>query len=102
MKVHVLIRRVAQFLSASFDKAMEDGGNQRIMLVNRPSNPTGQVYTKEVMEMIATFCKHNNITLIGDEIYSDIRFTGSLLINIDAESRLDNAKIVLTDRLPKV
>ena len=41
------------------------------MLINNPSNPTGQVFPEATVDMIAKFCRQYSITLISDEIYSD-------------------------------
>jgi aspartate aminotransferase len=81
---------------------VETGGNPRIMLINSPSNPTGQVYTEEVANMVVTFCKDRNITLISDEIYSDITFNEGKDLSVCAGDRLNNGQMVLTGGLSKV
>ena len=45
------------------------------MLINSPSNPTGQMFSKSTAEAIVTFCQNHHIVLISDEIYSDLCFT---------------------------
>lgn len=45
------------------------------MLVNSPSNPTGQAFSQQDIDIITTFCRRHNITLISDEIYADINFS---------------------------
>ena len=39
------------------------------LLVNSPNNPTGVVYSRETIEVIADFAKANDLWLISDEVY---------------------------------
>ena len=49
----------------------------RIVLFSSPCNPTGSVYTyDELKEIAAVITRHPNITIISDEIYEHINFTG--------------------------
>ena len=47
------------------------------MIVCNPHNPVGRVWSKEELEAIANICIENNITIISDEIYSDIMLWGN-------------------------
>ena len=60
----------------SYEAAIIAGGNPRIMLINSPSNPTGQTFSAENVKVIVEFCKAKQVLLISDEIYSDINFDG--------------------------
>ena len=42
----------------------------RALMVNSPNNPTGAVYTRETMNMIADVCIKNDLWLISDEVYA--------------------------------
>lgn len=44
----------------------------KLLLLNSPSNPTGVVYSKEELEMIAEICVKHNIFVISDEIYEPL------------------------------
>jgi len=49
----------------------------KALLFSSPCNPTGSVYTKEDLQTIAQVVgKHPEITIISDEIYEHINFTG--------------------------
>lgn len=49
----------------------------RLMILCSPSNPTGSVYTKaELHGLVDVLAKHPEITVIADEIYEHINFTG--------------------------
>ena len=45
-------------------------GDQHILILNNPHNPTGALYTKSELEQIAQVCRENNILVIADEIYA--------------------------------
>ncbi|KAH7157959.1 pyridoxal phosphate-dependent transferase [Dactylonectria estremocensis] len=88
-------------LKSAFDKAVADGGNPRTILVNSPSNPTGQAFTEATVETIANFCKDHDITLISDDIYSDITFAEEHKTSPCSGSRFNEGQMVLTGGLSK-
>lgn len=46
----------------------------KAVLINNPSNPTGNVYSKEALTEICTFLADRGILIIADEIYERIVF----------------------------
>ncbi|KAH6867576.1 pyridoxal phosphate-dependent transferase [Thelonectria olida] len=88
-------------LESAFDNAVAQGGNPRIMLINSPSNPTGQAFTETMVETITKFCQDRNITLISDEIYSDITFADEYKTSPCSGSRFNDGQMVLTSGLSK-
>lgn len=42
-----------------------------------PHNPVGRVWRKEEVEKLAKICVENNVTIISDEMYSDIMLWGN-------------------------
>ena len=46
----------------------------RMMIINSPCNPTGEVYTRESLEAIAEIAIKNDILVVSDEAYSCILF----------------------------
>ncbi len=49
----------------------------KILLFSSPCNPTGSVYTEAELQAIAdVVAKHEQITILADEIYEYINFTG--------------------------
>lgn len=65
------------FKVASEDIAAAITDRTKAVLFSSPCNPTGSVYTKEDLEAIAEVVgKHPEITIISDEIYEYINFTG--------------------------
>jgi aspartate aminotransferase len=92
-------------LEDSYEAATVAGGNPRIMLINSPSNPTGQTFSAENLKVVVNFCKAKQILLISDEIYSDIAFDGKLSSASplkQADPDVLTAPIVMTGGLSKV
>lgn len=46
----------------------------RAILLNTPHNPTGKVYSREELTMIADLCKAFDVTVISDEVYEHLLF----------------------------
>lgn len=72
------------------------------MLINSPSNPTGQAFTEDTLETILTFCEDKKITLISDEIYADIFFAHGERTSAFPGTRLNSGLNILTGGLSKV
>jgi aspartate aminotransferase len=43
----------------------------RILILCNPSNPTGTVYTRAELEMLAELCREHGLFLISDEVYRE-------------------------------
>ncbi len=50
--------------------------NTKAILINSPSNPTGVVYQKEDLKMIAEIAKKNDLYIVSDEIYEKLIYEG--------------------------
>jgi aspartate aminotransferase len=48
----------------------------RMVLVCNPNNPTGTVYARDEIEMLARFCRDHNLFLIADEVYREFVYDG--------------------------
>lgn len=49
-------------------------GRTRAILVNTPHNPTGKVFTRAELEMIARLCVERDLIAITDEVYERLTF----------------------------
>ncbi|MFR6015973.1 MAG: pyridoxal phosphate-dependent aminotransferase [Paraclostridium sordellii] len=45
--------------------------NTKAILISNPGNPTGTVYTKEEVYVLADIAKENNLWIIADEVYRE-------------------------------
>lgn len=64
----------------------------KAILINNPNNPTGAVYTKDELIMIADFARKHNLVIISDEIYEKFKYesdkyTSIASINSDSYDR---------------
>ena len=48
----------------------------KAIILNTPHNPTGRVFTRAEMTMIAELCMKHDVWVITDEIYEHIRYAG--------------------------
>lgn len=49
----------------------------KLLLLNSPNNPTGQMYTRaEIEDLVMLLRKHPNLIVISDDIYNQLVFTG--------------------------
>ncbi len=49
----------------------------RAIIVNTPHNPTGRVFTRDELSLIASLCVEHNVWAYTDEIYEHIRYAGN-------------------------
>jgi len=72
----------------------------RAIMISNPGNPTGVVYTKEEIRMLADIAKEHDIFLISDEVYREfvydnLKYTSALYME-DVQDR-----IILIDSISK-
>ena len=48
----------------------------RAILLNSPHNPTGKVFSRAELELIAEFCRERDVIAITDEVYEHLTFDG--------------------------
>lgn len=64
----------------SFDPdALRAAFNERtkLILINTPHNPTGKVFSRAELQMIADLCQEHDVLAITDEVYDRILFDGA-------------------------
>jgi len=49
----------------------------RALVLNTPHNPTGKVFTRHELEIVARFCQERDLVAITDEVYDRIVFDGA-------------------------
>lgn len=62
----------------------------KAMILNTPSNPTGTVFKRSVLEELADLAVENDLTIISDEAYEDFVFDKSKHISIGSFNGLEN------------
>ncbi len=48
---------------------LQAAGAAKALLINSPTNPTGVVYSRATLEMIAAFAREQDLWLLSDEVY---------------------------------
>ena len=48
----------------------------RVLLLNTPHNPTGKVFSREEMTLIAELCAEHDVVAVTDEVYEHLVFDG--------------------------
>jgi aspartate aminotransferase len=48
----------------------------RLVILCNPNNPTGTVYSREELEMVASFCREHGLFLVSDEVYREFVYDG--------------------------
>jgi aspartate aminotransferase len=72
----------------------------RIVIVCNPSNPTGTVFKREELEMVAAFCRDNGLFLVSDEVYREFVYDGRKAISALELEGMDDL-VVVVDSLSK-
>ena len=57
-------------------KLLKEPKRTRAIIINSPSNPTGAVYSKKVLEEVAEVAVDNNVLIISDEAYEKFVYRG--------------------------
>lgn len=52
------------------------GPRTKAIVICHPNNPTGKVYTKDELELVAELCQQWDVTLVVDSIYEHIHYLG--------------------------
>jgi len=58
----------------------------KLMLISNPHNPVGRIWTTDELSELASICLEHNITIISDEIHSDIIMHGKKYVPLAAIS----------------
>lgn len=64
----------------SLEAAIEE--DTRCLIFCNPHNPVGKVYSREELQRLAEICLRHKLTIISDEIHSDLVFSGNTHIPI--------------------
>ncbi len=54
-----------------FDRLIRAAGKSRkLLIINSPNNPTGQMFDEHFLAELAEYCRKENVLVLSDEIYS--------------------------------
>jgi aspartate aminotransferase len=72
----------------------------RMVILCNPNNPTGTVYTREELEMVAAFCRDHQLFLISDEVYRELAYDGRAAVSALSLPGMEELTVVV-DSLSK-
>jgi N-succinyldiaminopimelate aminotransferase len=52
------------------------GGRTRMALLNTPHNPTGKVFSRDELELVASVCREHDLVAVADEVYEHLVYDG--------------------------
>jgi aspartate aminotransferase len=103
-----LIGGVCKFLKPdeNFEPDIKDllkniSSRTKVLILNTPNNPTGKVYSKEVLEYIADICLSQDIYIIFDEIYNKLVYDDFLHYNIVELRKELKDKVIIVNGVSK-
>jgi aspartate aminotransferase len=73
----------------------------KLLILNSPSNPTGEVYSKKELEAIAKIAVDKNIWVISDEIYDKLVYGGVENVSIASLNPQIKAKTLVVNGVSK-
>lgn len=84
---------------ASLSKAISK--KTKLLILNSPSNPTGQVYSKKELEAIAKIAVEKNIWVVSDEIYDKLVYGGAENVSIASLNPQIKARTLVVNGVSK-
>lgn len=76
------------------------GPKTKAILFSNPGNPTGVVYTKEEINMLAEISKENNLFIISDEVYREFIYDNSEFISFGSITDIEE-QVIIIDSISK-
>jgi len=70
--------------------------NTKGIIVNTPHNPTGKIFSKEELQVIADIAKRYDLIVISDEVYEHILFDGNEHISISTLEGMQERTVVIS------
>ncbi len=67
----------------------------RAIIINTPHNPTGKVFSREELEIIAKHCQKWNVLAFTDEIYQHILYDGQQHVSMAALPGMKDLTVVI-------
>ncbi len=91
-----------------FEPRMEDiiqavGSYTKAIIVNSPNNPSGAVFSKELIQELVEYCEKKELYLIFDDIYHKLQFDGLPIVSpFEFAKELDEkSKLIVVNGVSK-
>ncbi|MFT7471601.1 MAG: alanine-synthesizing transaminase [Kiritimatiellia bacterium] len=97
--VHYVCDEQADWFPDIADIESKINSNTRALVIINPNNPTGAVYSKDILLQLIELCRKHELILFADEIYSKIIYDDA--VHIPVASLCDDVFIVSFNGLSK-
>ena len=97
--VHYVCDEQQDWFPSICDIESKINSNTRALLIINPNNPTGAVYSRDLLLQMIELCRKHELILFADEIYSKIVYDDA--VHIPAASMCDDVFIVSFNGLSK-
>ena len=71
-------------------------GNEKMVILCSPHNPSGRVWTKAELEQVADFAKRHDLIIVSDEIHHDLTMPGQKHIPMTLIDGIEDRLIMMT------
>jgi N-succinyldiaminopimelate aminotransferase len=58
------------------------GGRTRMLLLNTPHNPTGKVFSRDELELVASVCRERDLVAVADEVYEHLVYSDPPTVHV--------------------
>lgn len=72
------------------------GPRTRLIFVNTPHNPTGRVFSRDELEVIAELCQTHDVVAVTDEIYDRILYDGHEHVGIGSLDGMGDRTVTIS------
>ena len=97
--IHYVCDEQADWFPDVADIESKINSNTRALVIINPNNPTGAVYSKDILLQLIELCRKHELILFADEIYSKIIYDDA--VHIPVASLCDDVFIVSFNGLSK-
>lgn len=68
----------------------------RMIIVNTPHNPSGQVFSRDDLEQLASVTRHTDIVILSDEVYEHVVFDGEVHHGMATHPQLAERSVIVS------
>ncbi|HEU5300477.1 MAG TPA: aminotransferase class I/II-fold pyridoxal phosphate-dependent enzyme, partial [bacterium] len=72
------------------------GPRTRLVILNTPHNPTGRVFTRDELEIVAASCRAHGLIAVTDEIYEHIVYDGARHLSLGSLSGMRERTVTIS------
>ncbi|WP_288846331.1 pyridoxal phosphate-dependent aminotransferase [uncultured Fructobacillus sp.] len=79
----------------------EVAGPVKLIILNNPSNPTGQVYSRDEVQALLDWADAHDSFLLSDEIYGQLVYNGQTFTSALSLKEIKDSRLIIVDGVSK-